>query len=62
MQQPAAAWAETDRAATADMAIAAAHIAGAHGAPGGKFPPAEANGVRYLTIPVTLKGGAQTCV
>ena len=28
----------------------------------GKFPPAEANGVRYLTIPVTLKGGAQTCV
>lgn len=23
----------------------------------GKFPPAEANGVRYLTIPVTLKGG-----
>jgi glyoxylase-like metal-dependent hydrolase (beta-lactamase superfamily II) len=27
----------------------------------GKFPPAEANGVRYLTIPVTLKGGAQTC-
>ncbi|BAQ49554.1 MBL fold metallo-hydrolase [Methylobacterium aquaticum] len=24
----------------------------------GKFPPAEANGVRYLTIPVTLKGGA----
>ncbi|WP_049820416.1 MBL fold metallo-hydrolase [Bradyrhizobium japonicum] len=28
----------------------------------GKFPPAEANGVRYLTIPVKLKGGAQTCV
>ncbi|MBR1033490.1 MULTISPECIES: MBL fold metallo-hydrolase [Bradyrhizobium] len=28
----------------------------------GKFPPAEANGVRYLTIPVTLKGGAKTCV
>ncbi|MDI2075835.1 MBL fold metallo-hydrolase [Bradyrhizobium sp. Mp27] len=28
----------------------------------GKFPPAEANGVRYLTIPVTLKGGAETCV
>jgi len=28
----------------------------------GKFPPAEANGVRYLTIPVTLKGGAGTCV
>ncbi|BCM83738.1 MBL fold metallo-hydrolase [Methylobacterium indicum] len=24
----------------------------------GKFPPAEANGVRYLTIPVTLRGGA----
>lgn len=23
----------------------------------GKFPPAEANGVHYLTIPVTLKGG-----
>jgi glyoxylase-like metal-dependent hydrolase (beta-lactamase superfamily II) len=28
----------------------------------GKFPPAEANGVRYLAIPVKLKGGAQTCV
>jgi glyoxylase-like metal-dependent hydrolase (beta-lactamase superfamily II) len=28
----------------------------------GKFPPAEANGVHYLTIPVKLKGGAQTCV
>jgi len=28
----------------------------------GKFPPAEANGVRYLTIPVTLKGGAEACV
>ncbi|KQT16257.1 MBL fold metallo-hydrolase [Bradyrhizobium sp. Leaf396] len=28
----------------------------------GKFPSAEANGVRYLTIPVKLKGGAQTCV
>ena len=28
----------------------------------GKFPPAQANGVRYLTIPVKLKGGAQTCV
>ena len=28
----------------------------------GKFPPAEANGVRYLTIPVKLKGGAQDCV
>jgi glyoxylase-like metal-dependent hydrolase (beta-lactamase superfamily II) len=25
----------------------------------GKFPPAEANGVRYLTIPVNLKGGAE---
>jgi glyoxylase-like metal-dependent hydrolase (beta-lactamase superfamily II) len=24
----------------------------------GKFPPASANGVRYLTIPVKLKGGA----
>lgn len=24
----------------------------------GKFPPAEANGVRYLRIPVNLKGGA----
>jgi len=28
----------------------------------GKFPPAEANGVRYLTIPVTLKGEAEGCV
>jgi glyoxylase-like metal-dependent hydrolase (beta-lactamase superfamily II) len=28
----------------------------------GKFPPAEANGVRYLTIPVTLKGGAGASV
>ncbi|MFB6464579.1 MBL fold metallo-hydrolase [Bradyrhizobium tunisiense] len=28
----------------------------------GKFPPAEANGVRNLAIPVKLKGGAQTCV
>jgi len=28
----------------------------------GKFPPAEANGVRYLTIPVTLKGGAEKVV
>ena len=28
----------------------------------GKFPPVEANGVRYLTIPVTLKGGAEACV
>ncbi len=27
--------------------------------PAGKFPPAEANGVRYLTIPVKLKGGAE---
>jgi glyoxylase-like metal-dependent hydrolase (beta-lactamase superfamily II) len=25
----------------------------------GRFPPAEANGVRYLRIPVTLKGGAE---
>ncbi|AYO83104.1 MBL fold metallo-hydrolase [Methylobacterium brachiatum] len=25
----------------------------------GKFPPAEANGVHYLTIPVKLKGGAE---
>lgn len=25
----------------------------------GRFPPADANGVRYLTIPVTLKGGAE---
>lgn len=25
----------------------------------GKFPPAEANGVRYLMIPVKLKGGAE---
>src|SRR6516225_7552452 len=33
VQQPAAAGAETDRAATADMAIAAVHIAAAHGAP-----------------------------
>ena len=24
----------------------------------GRFPPAESNGVRYLTIPVKLKGGA----
>jgi glyoxylase-like metal-dependent hydrolase (beta-lactamase superfamily II) len=24
----------------------------------GKFPPAESNGVRYLTIPVKVKGGA----
>ena len=28
----------------------------------GKVPPAEANGVHYLTIPVTLKGGAQACL
>ncbi len=28
----------------------------------GKFPPAEANGVRYLRIPVKLKGGAGTVV
>ena len=28
----------------------------------GKFPPAEANGVRYLMIPVTMKGGAETVV
>lgn len=28
----------------------------------GKFPPAEVNGVRYLTIPVKLKGGAEACV
>ncbi|MBR1127373.1 MBL fold metallo-hydrolase [Bradyrhizobium iriomotense] len=28
----------------------------------GKFPPAEANGVRYLKIPVKLKGGVQACV
>lgn len=27
----------------------------------GRFPPADANGVRYLTIPVTLKGGAAAC-
>jgi len=26
----------------------------------GRFPPADANGVRYLTIPVTLKGGAES--
>lgn len=26
----------------------------------GKFPPAETNGVRYLTIPVTFKAGAET--
>jgi hypothetical protein len=28
----------------------------------GRFPPAEANGVRYLTIPVKLKGGADVAV
>ena len=28
----------------------------------GKFPPAEANGVRYLKIPVKLQGGARACV
>lgn len=28
----------------------------------GKFPPAEANGVRYLLIPVKMKGGAEACV
>ncbi|MDB5508889.1 MAG: beta-lactamase domain protein [Hyphomicrobiales bacterium] len=28
----------------------------------GKFPPAEANGVRYLSIPVKLKGGAAASV
>ncbi|MGH1574746.1 MBL fold metallo-hydrolase [Methylobacterium sp. P31] len=28
----------------------------------GKFPPAEANGVRYLTIPVKLKGEAEAVV
>jgi len=28
----------------------------------GRFPPAEANGVRYLTIPVKLKGGADQVV
>ncbi|RDI56752.1 MBL fold metallo-hydrolase [Microvirga subterranea] len=28
----------------------------------GKFPPAEANGVRYLMIPVTMKGGAEAVV
>lgn len=28
----------------------------------GKFPLAAANGVRYLTIPVKLKGGAESCV
>ncbi len=27
----------------------------------GRFPPAEANGVRYLTIPVKLRGGAELC-
>ncbi len=28
----------------------------------GRFPPAEDNGVRYLTIPVTLKGGAEAAI
>jgi glyoxylase-like metal-dependent hydrolase (beta-lactamase superfamily II) len=28
----------------------------------GRFPPAEANGVRYLTIPMKLRGGAEACV
>jgi hypothetical protein len=28
----------------------------------GKFPPAEANGVRYLSIPVKLKGGSGATV
>jgi glyoxylase-like metal-dependent hydrolase (beta-lactamase superfamily II) len=28
----------------------------------GKFPPAEANGVRYLMIPVKLKGGAEEVI
>jgi glyoxylase-like metal-dependent hydrolase (beta-lactamase superfamily II) len=28
----------------------------------GRFPPAESNGVRYLTIPVKLKGGAGAVV
>lgn len=28
----------------------------------GKFPPAESNGVRYLMIPVKLKGGAEEAV
>ncbi|MXQ12289.1 MBL fold metallo-hydrolase [Microvirga makkahensis] len=28
----------------------------------GKFPPAEANGVRYLMIPVKMKGGAEEVV
>jgi glyoxylase-like metal-dependent hydrolase (beta-lactamase superfamily II) len=28
----------------------------------GKFPPAEANGVRFLMIPVKLKGGAEEVV
>jgi len=27
----------------------------------GRFPPAEANGVRYLTIPVKLRGAAELC-
>ncbi|MCC2650785.1 MAG: fold metallo-hydrolase, partial [Microvirga sp.] len=28
----------------------------------GKFPPAEANGVHYLMIPVKLKGGAEKVI
>jgi glyoxylase-like metal-dependent hydrolase (beta-lactamase superfamily II) len=28
----------------------------------GRFPPAEANGIRYLTIPVKFKGGAELAV
>jgi glyoxylase-like metal-dependent hydrolase (beta-lactamase superfamily II) len=28
----------------------------------GKFPPAEANGVRYLVIPVKMEGGAEAVV
>jgi len=28
----------------------------------GKFPPKQANGVRYLVIPVKLKGGAATAL
>jgi hypothetical protein len=28
----------------------------------GKFPPKETNGVRYLLIPVKVKGGAEASV
>jgi hypothetical protein len=28
----------------------------------GNLPPAEANGVRYLSIPVKLKGGSEATV